>query len=806
MQDTTRLEVGKLRWHCDPDQLGFESSDELDAIEKIDGTRRWSEALKFGVSMRRAGYNIFAIGPQGIGKHHITRHLVEDRAKAEPIPEDWCYVYNFSDPHKPNALRLPAKRGRAFKNDVEHLIADLKEVVVATFEGEDYRSRRQMIEQEISDHQESTMSEIEKEASSQSLMLLKTPMGFAFAPVADGEVIQPQDFQKLPAEEQRAIEQKIETLQEKLQKILQQVPLWMRQVQQRVRDLNRETASFAVTGLFDGLLQDYGDLPEIPEHLGTLKADIIANVDGILQMPDKVPGDDDQQASQTPLLRRYGVNLIVDNAENQHAPVIYEDNPTYDRLLGKVEHRSEMGTLVTDFHLIRPGAIHAANQGYLLIDAQRLLSRPMAYEGLKQTLRSGTIRIESLADHYGLVSTTSLEPKPIPHNVKIVLLGERMLYYLLSAYDPEFGELFKVVADFDSEILRDQKSLGQYSRLIAGLAQKADIKPLDKTGMARLLEHSARLADDSSKLTMHAETLREILVEADYWSDAAKRKSVVAADIDKAVEKRDYRVDRIREQTQEHILNQVITIETDSKSVGQLNGLSVIGIGDFSFGRPSRITARVRLGSGDVVDIEREAKLGGPLHSKGVLILSGFLGSRFCVDYPLSLSASLVFEQSYGGVDGDSASAGELIALMSAIADLPLRQAYAITGSVDQGGRVQAIGGVNQKIEGFFDICRKRRLSGEQGVLIPASNKRHLMLRHDVVEAVEAGKFHIYAIETVDQGIELLSGLPAGSRDATGAFPAGSFNAAVADKLKSFADARRKFGAPGHQAGETQGK
>ena len=795
----TALSPAELRWQCDANELPFKTTSELEPLANISGEHRWIEALKLGTAIRRPEYNIFAVGADGIGKSYLSQRFIEAHAKAEPPPDDWCYVYNFDQPHAPNVLRLPTGRGRPFKADIEQLVDDLREVLTATFEGEEYRSHRQLIEQELKDRQEEAFGEIEKEAQQNSIAFLRTPMGFSFAPMHNGNVMQPQVFQALSEADRSAIEQKIKALQDKLQELLQQVPLWVKQTQDKIRELNRETATYAVSGLIATLEKTYGDVPEIPEHLSALKADMVANAEAILTMAAQMaqsPGH--EHNGQNPLLRRYGVNLIADNADLTHAPVIHEDNPTYDRLVGRIEHRSEMGALMTDFNLIRPGALHRANQGYLLIDAKRLLSRPMAYEGLKQALRSSTIEIESVAQLYGLPSTITLQPESIPLNVKVVLLGDRMLQYLLSQYDPEFRDLFKVIADFDEDIERTDSVLGDFHRVIAGMVQHCELRPLEAQGAGRLSEFSVRMAADSDKLSLKMETLREVLIEADYWAGLAGHETITGDDVTKALERREFRADRIRERIQEEIRKGTIRIDAEGAVAGQMNGLSVLQIGDFAFGRPSRITAQVRLGSGNVVDIEREVKLGGPLHSKGVMILAGYLGAKFGTELPLSLSASLVFEQSYGGVDGDSASAAELITLLSAIAQVPLAQRFAMTGSVDQMGQVQAIGGVNYKIEGFFDVCDTRGLTGDQGVLIPASNKRHLMLHDRVVNAVEAGKFHIHAVETVDQAIEILTGMPAGSPDESGVYPEGSFHRRVADRLKDLADARRKFApAPG---------
>lgn len=790
----TALAAADLRWRCDSARLPFRTTAELEPLAHVGGEHRWMEALKLGTAIRRPEYNIFTVGNEGIGKRYLTQRFVEAAAANQPPPDDWCYVYNFQQPHLPNVLRLPTGRGRAFKADIARLVDDLREVLTATFEGEDYRSHRQLIEQELKDRQEQAFGAIEKEAQANSIAFLRTPMGFSFAPMHDGNVMQPQVFQALSQADREAIEHKIKELQDKLQELLQQVPLWVKQTQDKLRELNQETATYAVSGLIANLEQTYAEVAEIPEHLQALKADMVANAEAILNIAAQTAQAPVQvQDGQNPLLRRYGVNLIADSADLTHAPVVWEDNPTHERLIGRIEHRSEMGSLVTDFHLIRAGALHRANGGYLLIDAKRLLSRPMAYEALKQALRRSTIEIESAAQLYGFPSTITLQPESIPLTVKVVLMGDRMLHYLLSAYDPDFQDQFKVIADFDEDIERSDSALGDFHRVIAGLAQHAETRALDAGGVGRLCEYSVRMASDSGKLSLKMETLRDVLIEADHWAGEAGRDLVTAADIDRSLERREFRVDRIRERIQEEIGKGTIRIESEGAAAGQMNGLVVLQIGDFAFGRPSRISAQVRLGSGSVVDIEREVKLGGPLHSKGVMILSGYLGAKFGLEAPLSLSATLVFEQSYGGVDGDSASAAELITLLSAIAQVPLAQHFAMTGSVDQMGRVQAIGGVNHKIEGFFDVCAARGLTGEQGVLIPATNKRHLMLQDRVVEAVAAGRFHIHAVETVDQAIELLTGLPAGEPDENGTYPEGSFHRKVADRLAALAEARRKF-------------
>jgi lon-related putative ATP-dependent protease len=489
-------------------------------------------------------------------------------------------------------------------------------------------------------------------------------------------------------------------------------------------------------------------------------------------------------------LRRYRVNVLVDHSRSEGAPVIYEDNPTYQNVIGRVEHRAQMGALLTDFNLIKPGVLHRANGGYLILDARKVLLQPYAWEGLKRALRAGQVHIESIGQMLSLLSTVTLEPEPIPLDVKVALLGDRLLYYLLAQYDPEFGDLFKVAADFDEQMDRSEENQEPYAQLLGTLARKEELRPLDRGATARVIEHSARMVGDAEKLTARTRQVADLLREADYWAAQNGNGVMTKADVEQAIDAQIYRSDRLRERMQEGIQRGTILIDTEGAKIGQVNGLSVIQLGGFAFGRPSRITARVRLGKGEVVDIEREVELSGPIHSKGVLILSGFLGSHYVQDKPLSLSASLVFEQSYSGVEGDSASSAELYALLSAIAEAPLKQSLAVTGSVNQHGQVQAIGGVNEKIEGFFDVCKARELTGEQGVLIPASNVKHLMLRKDVIDAVEGGRFHIYPIETIDQGMEVLTGMSAGERDDAGNYPEGSINHRVESRLAELAEKR----------------
>jgi len=801
MDFTEPLAPEALFRQCNPGDFAFESTSELEDLAEIIGQGRAVEAVQFGIGIRREGFNLYLLGPAGIGKYSTVRRYLERPAAAEPTPPDWCYANNFERPEEPRALQLPAGRGAKFQADVERLIEELRSAIPSVFESENYRTRKQLIDQEIKDRQEKAFDELQKEADEKGVALLRTPTGLVLAPVRNGEVVGSDEFQKLAEADRQKIEEDIAELQRKLQAVLRQAPVWERERRDKIKDLNRELTILAVGHLMDELNEKYADLPDVAAHLKAMKQNVVQNADEFLTPPESplaaLAGISPPQSSRgSPFLRRYRVNLLIEHQEQAGAPVVYLDHPTFQNLVGQVEYMSHLGALTTDFNLIRPGALHRANGGYLILDAHKLLMQPYAWEGLKRALRGREIRVESLGQMLGLVSTVSLVAQPIPLQVKVVLLGERLLYYLLNAYDPEFSELFKVGADFDDRMDRNRENDLLYARLIATIARQEGMQPFDRGAVARLIEHSARLAGDSEKLLMHLRTLGDLLREADYWARAAARSTVTAADIQHAIDGQIRRADRVRDRLLEETLQGTILIDTQGERTGQVNGLSVLQLGAFSFGRPSRITARVRLGKGEVIDIEREVELGGPIHSKGVLILSSLLSARYAADRPLSLSASLVFEQSYAGVEGDSASSAEFYALLSALSGLPIRQSLAVTGSVNQHGQVQAIGGVNEKIEGFFDLCQARGLSGTQGVLIPASNLRHLMLKSAVVDAVREQRFHIYAVETVDQGIELLTGVPAGQRGDDGKFPAGSVNALVEARLVELAEKRQAAAGP----------
>jgi lon-related putative ATP-dependent protease len=681
---------------------------------------------------------------------------------------------------------LPTGRASALREAMQHLVAELGLALPAAFEREDYRTRREVIDQQFKRRQEEAFSALQRKAEQKSIGLLRTPMGLGLGPLQNGEVVPPDVFQRLPVEERERIKSDIEALQSELEAIVRKIPDWEREHRDAVRRLNRDTSSGVVKHLLETVRTAFADLAEVVAYLGEVEHDILEHAEEFIA-ERREPGDGEAPPTELPAFRRYQVNVLVDNRGRKGAPIVYEDHPTHQNLVGRIEHIARFGALMTDFNLVVPGAFHRANGGYLVLDAQRLLTANFGWDSLKRVLRAGEIRTVSLEQLLSLASTVSLDPEPIPLSVKVVLIGSPMLYYLLAELDPDFPELFKIAADFDDRIDRSAEATGLYAQLIATAARRERLRPLDRPAVARVIEEAARMSGDAAKLTAEISGIIDLLQEADHIVEQAGRSVIGGDDIEAAVAARRRRADRIYRRFQEEIGRGTLHIETTGERVGQVNGLSVITLGGASFGHPSRITAQTRLGKGEVIDIEREVALGGPIHSKGVLILSGFLGGRFGRTGPLSLTASLVFEQSYGGIEGDSASAAELFALLSALADAPIRQSLAVTGSVDQHGRIQAIGGVNEKIEGFFDVCRARGLAEGQGVLIPAANVQHLMLCQDVIEAAAAGHFTVIPIETIDQGIELLTGLTAGVPDGTGAYPEGSLNQRVTVRLSAFA-------------------
>ncbi len=800
------LQADALFRATDAQTLGFRSTAELPDIDSAMGQDRAIAAIEFGVGIQREGYNLYVAGPTGIGKRTLVDQLLARHAGERGEASDWCYVNNFDDPSRPRSLALPPGKGVQLKRDMEKLIERMLVTVPNVFRGDEYRRRISDIQEEYQEREGKLFGELNEEARGKGMVVIRTPGGYTIGPVREGKLMTPAQFNDMAKEEQDLAKTVIEELNRKLKSIIENIHDWQEESVERVKGIDNEFIHDIIDPMMAALKSRYQMYPGVMEFLGAAHQDMAENI------WDFMPNE--QQEGSTPLRKkifamehlRYHVNVLVDHDGKTGVPVLYEDNPTLQNVIGRIEHIAQMGTLVTNFILIKPGALHRANGGYLVLDARKVLMNSFVWDALKRAIRSREIRIESIERILSLVSTTSLEPEPIPLDVKIVLVGDRYIYHLLKEYDPEFSLYFKVNADFSDSMDRSPESVALYARVIATLARREKARALSAGGVARVIDQCARDAEDSHKLSLHLGDLVDLILQADFWAARENIALIEARHVDQAIAQRRFRNNRYQELLAEQIHKGVMLLATEGTQVGQINGLSVIQLGDYAFGRPSRITATARLGSGKLIDIERETELGGPLHSKGVMILSSFLARRYAQSQPLAVSASIVFEQSYGRVDGDSASMAELVALLSAIAGIPIRQDLAMTGSVNQLGEMQAIGGVNEKIEGFFDVCAARGLNGTQGVLIPASNVQHLMLKPEVVEACRAGRFHVHAASSVDDAIALLTGTPAGAMREDGSFEAGSVNERVRARLSELAEIGRKHSGSGDDKTAGNGK
>jgi lon-related putative ATP-dependent protease len=789
---------------CDPETFDFETTAELEPLSEIVGQPRAVEALDFGVGIASRGYNVFALGLPGSGKTTLITQFLKQRSAGEPVPDDFCYVTDFGDTRRPRTLRLPAGQGRELRDEMQTLVAHLRQDIPRAFDSEEFQEQRKRVVKEIEKQQEALFEELQEQAKSRAFALVRTPVGLILVPALHGEPLTDRQYEALDDETKARLARLREELSGEIERGMRRIRELEKEARARVHDLERQIANLAVGHHIDELRDKYSELPEVVEYLEGIREDVVENVDAFR-------GSDSATEGLPPALRavadeqqfaRYAVNVIIDNADTEGAPVVVENNPTYGNLVGRIEHRALFGALVTDLTMIEPGALHRANGGYLILNALDVLSNPYAWPVLKRSLKAGEIRTESLGEQLSLVSTVSLEPEPIPLNVKVVLIGSPLLYYLLHAYDEDFPKLFKVQADFAPQMDRTPETERQYGLFVRTISEGEGLPAFDRTAVARLVEHSSRIVGDQKKLSTRFGPVADLVREAAYYAGQNGHKTVTGDDVKQAIEAGIFRRNRIEERVREMIADGTLIVQTEGEAIGQVNGLSVLQLGDYAFGKPSRVTARTYMGRGNVVNIEREVELSGPIHSKGVLILGGYLGGQYGTHTPLTLSASLVFEQSYEEVEGDSASSAELYALLSSLSGFPLRQDLAVTGSVDQRGRIQPVGGVTQKIEGFFDICREKGLTGKQGVMIPAGNVRHLTLRDDVVEAIRDGKFHIYAVETVDEGLELLTGRPAGERGPDGIFPEGTVHRAVVDRLSEWAETLREFGPGAEGDGE----
>lgn len=771
---------------CDPAIFSFATTVELEDLPDIIGQARALDAALFGIRIKGGGYNLFALGPPGVGKRSVIRKILLEEAGKQQPPPDWCYLYNFENSQKPIAISLPAGQGIKFRDDMGFLIEELKISIPVMFESETYRHQMQLIADEFSKTREQIVEKLEEEARKENLTILSTQTGFVIAPVNEkGEVLSDRDFEKLSEKEREKNEKLIQEFTEKLKKDLQKIPGLHREQREREKDLQTKLTKAEVGHYIDELKKKYQVYNGITKYLDAVEYDIIANIKNFLKRESAGLTAINEIEEKSGLLR-YQVNVIVDNSKLSGAPVFNDDNPTYINLVGRVENIAQFGVLITNFTLIRPGSLHLANGGFLIIDIVKLLSQPFSWEGLKRALYAKKIIIEPPSQIQGLFSSMMLEPEPIPLDIKVVLLGDREFYYLLCALDQDFSELFKVAVDFEEEIERNVDNLQLYAKMIATLGRKEGLKPFDCAAVARIVDKSSRMVSDSEKISIHLRSIVDLLREADYFSSVAGKKIITADDVEKAIEAQIKRLDRVRQKFYEEIQRNLILIDTTGKKIGQINGISTVQLGDFCFGYPARITATVHVGKGEVVNIEREINLSGAIHSKGVLTLAGFLSGTYSKNKPFSISACLTIEQNYGFVEGDSATLAELCALLSVITNIPLKQSLAVTGSVNQYGLVQPVGAINEKIEGFFDICHARELTNEQGVIIPKENVKNLILRQDVVEAITNKKFFVYPVATVDEAMTLLTNLEAGKRDKKGNFPPNTINYQVENCLKKF--------------------
>jgi len=798
MPDTDcKVPVEKLRWVCDPALFSFQTTDDIADLEGSIGQDRALAAIDFGLGMTNGGFNLYLAGEPGTGRSTTINSLLRKRAKNSPPPGDWCYVHNFDQPDAPLALSLPAGMGSELADDMRELLDYVRGNIPSALESKEYETNRVTIIEQFQEKNGEIFSGLEKEAEQKGFALQRTVSGLVIVPQKEGRNFTQEEYEGLEQGERERVDALGRELTEKLNDALRQVRENEKALRDALGQLDRELGLSAVGHHLNPLREKYIGFQKVLRYLESVQEDLLLNLEDFKPQapPPQIPGL--KLPKQEPTFERYEVNVLVENSPDNGAPVIFESNPTYNNLFGRIENIMQMGGVATtNFTLIKPGALHRANGGYLIVDAREVLINPFAWESLKRCIRNSEIKIEDVLEQYRFMTVVSLKPEPIPLHAKIVMIGSLWIYYLLFYMEPDYRKFFKVKADFDSKINRSPEVMQDYALFVATHCKKEGLLPFDGSGVAALLEYASRLVEDQERLSAQFTGLCDTIREANYWASLSEAQVVDRSWVKRAVEAKTYRCNRIEERIQEYLAEGTILCDTDGGVVGQINGLSVITAGDYTFGRPSRLTTRVSQGRAGMVNIEREVKLSGPIHDKGVMILTGYLGGKFARDKPLSFSASICFEQSYEGVEGDSASSTELYALLSAFSGLPIRQGIAVTGSVNQHGQVQPIGGVNHKIEGFYAVCKAKGLTGDQGVVIPKLNERNLMLNDEVVQAVESGRFHVWSVSDVDQGIEILTGVPAGKPAPDGSYPEGSVNCLVDQRLKAMVESMRRFAMP----------
>ncbi|MFI5322883.1 MAG: AAA family ATPase [Thermodesulfobacteriota bacterium] len=799
MRKVQELKTSQVYRFCDLSQLNFKTTEDLLPCVDFIGQKRAVESIEFGIGMGYSEYNIFLVGPTGVGKSTTIETILARVATGKSTPKDWCYVYNFIDPNEPKAIELPTGKGKLFKKDMDDFLQILKADIPRAFESKEFDEQRQSLMNEYQKKKNALFEELQKQAAENKIQIQFSPTGIITIPLVEGKPINQEQYNALDDATKEEISKRKDIIDNQVADNMKMARRMDNEAGERLKELERRVALFAVRGLIENLSEKYQIFPRIIDYLDQVQKHILENIDNFL--PDKnmqsagMPFPFRIPAQQPQTFTEYKVNVFIDNSLTEGAPVIFETQPTYANLFGSIEKEARFGALFTDFTMIRPGSLAKANGGYIVLEVLDMFKFPFVWDSLKKAIENQKLRIEDLYQQFGYSSTIGLRPEPINLDVKVIIAGNPTFYQLLYAYDEDFRKLFKVKADFDSVVDKNDGTLAQYSCFIKSICDRDGLNPFDKSGLETVIEYSSRLAGDQSKLSVQLGSINKILKEADYWAKLdGGNGTTTRKDVEKAIEEKIYRSNMVEEKIQELIAKGVLLVDTEGMVTGQINGLAVYNLGDYAFGKPSRITCETFMGTEGVVNIERKSRMSGNIHDKGVLILSGYIGAKYAQNKPLSLSASIGFEQSYETIDGDSASAAELIVLLSSLSGIPVKQSLAITGSVNQKGQIQPIGGVNEKAEGFYEVCKAKGLTGEQGVVIPYQNVRNLMLKKNVVEAVKSGKFHIYPVETIDQAIEIMTGKEAGPRGASGKFKRGTVNYMVDKRLKAFAEDYRKFG------------
>ena len=780
------LSYKELKNVCNPNMFNFETTADITDNDLIYGQERGIKALEFGLSINSKGYNLYLEGPAGVGKTMYTKKYVSDLASKQKTPDDWCYLYNFDDPNEPIAVSLSAGSGKEFKESMDSFIKDIRKYLKVTFSNEDFEKEKALIRQGYDDKKDKLLASLNKQCLKYGFQVKSAQNGIYMMPVLNGKAIEEDEFEKLDEETKKDFEEKSNIVQEYIIQAIGQIKLIDKEADKRIDEWQSNIALLTINAYINPIRATFKKYKRIVAFLDNVKKDILKNLNFFINEKASEPSPQNPKPENAKPWLNYRVNLFIDNSNLEGAPVIMDTNYFYHNLFGKLEYENQFGMLKTDFTMIKPGLLHKANGGYIILQAQDLLSNQICYDALKKALLVKELSIENNMEQRSYMVMISLKPEPIPLDVKVLLLGDSEIYHTLLALDPDFRKLFKIKAEFEEDAPRSEENIQKLAKFVHNYSEREGCLPLDKGAMARIVEFTSRITEDKEKLSTHFSEIGEVISEASTWAKLSKKKIVTKEFIDKTLSERVDRIKKYDERYSEMIQDNTLLISTEGYETGVINGLTVMTIGDFTFGKPSRITANTYMGKTGIVNIEREVEISGPSHSKGVLILSGYLGEKFAQDFPLSLTASLCFEQLYNGVDGDSASSTEAYAILSSLSGIPINQSIAVTGSVNQKGTIQPIGGVNEKIEGFYKTCKMKGLNYEQGVIIPIQNVRNLHLSDEVIQAVKEGKFHIYAVSTIDEGIEILTGVPAGKKNSSGKFPAGTINYLVYEKLKKY--------------------